>query len=83
MYHDLSDDYKSRDYVIAITLKEGDYYGNIFYEYSSGGYGLSVSIMEDILQFIENLCSVRGDIIQRSRIICSHDYVLKADKVLC
>ena len=28
-------------------------------------------------------CSVRGDIIQRSRIICSHDYVLKADKVLC
>lgn len=22
MYHDLSDDYKSRDYVIAITLKE-------------------------------------------------------------
>jgi len=173
MYHDLSDDYKSRDYVIAITLKEGDYYGNIFYEYSSGGYGLSVDIMEDILQFIENLdceeinelneegllnnnialqadingkdihfelrndageklektipedelqkyivgyemircdgrgmkkerrkcgscenftpiegcakgnCSVRGDIIQRSRIICSHDYVLKADKVLC
>ena len=157
----------------AITLKEGDYYGNIFYEYSSGGYGLSVDIMEDILQFIENLdceeinelneegllnnnialqadingkdihfelrndageklektipedelqkyivgyemircdgrgmkkerrkcgscenftpiegcakgnCSVRGDIIQRSRIICSHDYVLKADKVLC
>ena len=28
-------------------------------------------------------CSVRGDIIQRSRIICSHNYVLKADKVLC
>ena len=30
MYHDLSDDYKSRDYVIAITLKEGEYYGNLF-----------------------------------------------------
>ena len=57
MYQDLSDDYKSRDYVIAITLKEGDYYGNIFYEYSSGGYGLSVDIMEDILQFFENLDS--------------------------
>ena len=55
MYHDLSDDYKSRDYVIAITLKEGDYYGNIFYEYTSGEYGLSVYIMEDILEFIENL----------------------------
>lgn len=55
MYHDLSDDYKSRDYVIAITLKDGDYYGNIFYEYSYGGYGLSVYIMNDILEFIENL----------------------------
>lgn len=55
MYHDLSDDYKSRDYVVAITLKEGDYFGNIFYEYSYGGYGLSVTIMSDILDFIENL----------------------------
>ena len=55
MYHDLTDDFKSRDYVIAITLKDGDYYGNIFYEYTSGGYGLSVSTMEDILQFIEEL----------------------------
>ena len=156
-----------------LVFAQREYYGNIFYEYSSGGYGLSVDIMEDILQFIENLdceeinelneegllnnnialqadingkdihfelrndageklektiledelqkyivgyemircdgrgmkkerrkcgscenftpiegcakgnCSVRGDIIQRSRIICSHDYVLKADKVLC
>lgn len=58
MYHDLSDDYKSRDYVIAITLKDGDYFGNIFYEYSSGGYGLTTTIMEDILNFIESLdCS--------------------------
>lgn len=55
MYHDLSDDYKKRDYAVAITLKEGDYYGNIFYEYESGDYGLSVHIMEDILEFIENL----------------------------
>lgn len=55
MYHDLSDDYKSRDYVVAITLKDGDYSGNIFYEYGYGGYGLSVTIMSDILDFIENL----------------------------
>lgn len=55
MYHDLSDDYKSRDYVVAITLKEGNYFGNIFYEYGSGEYGLSVTIMSDILEFIENL----------------------------
>lgn len=55
MYHDLSDDYKSRDYVVAITLKEGEYFGNIFYEYSYGGYGLSVTVMNDILEFIEDL----------------------------
>ena len=50
MYHDLSDDYKSRDYVIAITLKEGDYYGNIFYEYSSGGYGFFWKIFCNLLK---------------------------------
>lgn len=35
--------------------KEIDYSGNIFYEYGYGGYGLSVTIMSDILDFIENL----------------------------
>lgn len=49
MYHDLSDDYKSRDYVIGIILKEGNYYGCIFYEYMSTGYGLSITVMQDIL----------------------------------
>lgn len=55
MFHDLTDNYKSRDYVIAITLKEGDYFGNIFYQYNYNGHGLSVTIMEDILRFIESL----------------------------
>ena len=55
MYHDLSDDYKSRDYVIGIILKEGNYYGCIFYEYMSTGYGLSITVMQDILSFIEKL----------------------------
>lgn len=55
MFHDLTDDFKSRDYVIAITLKEGEHFGNIFYQYNCSGYGLSTIIMEDILWFIENL----------------------------
>ncbi|MEG2305706.1 MAG: hypothetical protein RSC17_09845 [Lachnospiraceae bacterium] len=55
MHHDLSDDYKSRDYVVAITLKDGEYSGNIFYEYTYDGYGLTVSIMKDILDYIESL----------------------------
>ena len=28
-------------------------------------------------------CSVRGDIIQRSRIICPHDYLPKVEETLC
>lgn len=55
MIHDMSDDYKTRDYVIAITLKEGEYYGNIFYEYSSSEYGLSTNVMEGVLEFISSL----------------------------
>ena len=55
MYHDLSDNYKSRDYVVAIKLKDGDYYGDIFYEYISYSYGLSISVMKNILHFVENL----------------------------
>ncbi len=55
MFHDLTDNYKSRDYVIAITLKEGDYFGDIFYQYGYNGYGLTIRIMEDILLFIKQL----------------------------
>lgn len=55
MFHDLTDNYKSRDYVIAITLKEGDYFGDIFYQYGYNGYGLTITIMEDILLFIKQL----------------------------
>lgn len=55
MFHDLTDNYKSRDYVIAITLKEGDYSGDIFYKYGYNGYGLTTTIMEDILLFIKEL----------------------------
>lgn len=54
-YHDLSDDYKSRDYAVAITLQEGEYRGQIFYEYSTEGYGLNNFIMEDILGYVRGL----------------------------
>ncbi|MCH5191585.1 MAG: hypothetical protein J1F23_05410 [Oscillospiraceae bacterium] len=53
--HDISDDYKLRDYVIAILFQKGEYKGNIYYEYKYGGYGLNNSIMSDILRFIDNL----------------------------
>lgn len=78
MFHDLTDDYKSRDYVIAITLKEGDYFGNIFYEYNYNGYGLSVLIMEDILGFIENLnCQEINDLNEEG--LLNNNIGLRAD----
>ena len=78
MYHDLSDDYKSRDYVVAITLKEGDYYGNIFYEYNYGGYGLSATIMSGILEFIEDLNCEEIDELNEAGLLNSN-IALKSD----
>lgn len=78
MYHDLSDDYKSRDYVIAIVLQEGEYFGNIYYEYNSTGYGLRFDVMKDLLQYIENLdCEEIDD--YNSEGILHNDIRLKAD----
>lgn len=54
-YHDVSDDYRTRDYVVAITLQEGEYKGHIFYEYSYSGYGLNNDVLEDILGFVRGL----------------------------
>lgn len=78
MYHDLSDDYKSRDYVIAIVLQDGEYFGNIYYEYNYGGYGLQNHIMENLLAYIENLdCEEIDD--YNSEGLLHNDIRLKAD----
>lgn len=53
--HDLSDDYKMRDYVVSIQFQKGDYKGNIYYEYSYSGYGLDNNIMRGLLQFVNEL----------------------------
>ncbi len=78
MYHDLSEDYKSRDYVIAITLKEGEYSGNLFYEYNYNYYGLSVMIMKDILSFIENLNCIEIDDLNKEGLL-NNNIGLRAD----
>ena len=51
----MTDNYKSRDYTIAITLQEGEYIGEIYYKYQYGGYGLELNIMEGILNYMKNL----------------------------
>ena len=45
MYHDLSDDYRMREYVAEITLQEAEYSGAIYFKYSSSGYGLTRDTM--------------------------------------
>ncbi|MBS5823320.1 MAG: hypothetical protein KID00_05580 [Clostridium argentinense] len=78
MYHDLSDEYKSRDYLVAITLQEGDYFGNIYYEYNCNGYGLMCNIMEDILQYIKALDCEQIDEYNAEGLL-NNDIRLKAD----
>lgn len=78
MYHDLSDNYKSRDYLIAIVLKDGDYIGNIYYQYNYTGYGLGYDVMENILQYIKFLdCEQIDD--YNAEGILNNDIRLKAD----
>lgn len=55
LIHDISDDYKSRDYVIAVSFQKNEYKGNIYYEYGYSGYGLNGNIMSSVLHFIDEL----------------------------
>lgn len=78
MYHDLSNEYKSRDYEVAIVLQEGEYFGDIYYKYSSNGYGLRCNIVEDILQYIKALdCEGIDD--YNAEGLLNNDIRLKAD----
>lgn len=78
-YHDLSDDYRTRDYVVAITLQEGEYKGQVFYEYSYGGYGLDNFIIEGILGFVRGLdCEYIEDSLEEGDL--SNNINLSADK---
>ena len=78
MFHDLTDNYKSRDYTIAITLREGEFYGYIFYEYNYSGYGLSEIIMQNVLHFTENLTCQKVDELN-SKGLLINDIGIKAD----
>ena len=55
VFHDMSDDYKKREYVIAIKLQKNDFYGYIYYEYKYNGYGLAENIINDCITFMNNL----------------------------
>lgn len=53
-HNDMSDDYPRRHYTVAIRLQENEFFGHLYYEIETTGYGLP-DIMESIHEFIEAL----------------------------
>lgn len=53
-HNDMSDDYSKRHYTVAIRLQENEFFGFIYYEIETSGYGLP-GIMESINYFIDEL----------------------------
>lgn len=60
----MSNDYRDREYRITITLQEGYYKGEIYYDYSWGGamgHGMSFDVVERIFEYLLNLSYVDFD----------------------
>lgn len=53
-HNDMSDDYSKRHYTVAIRLQENEFFGFIYYEIETTGYGLP-GVMESINYFIDEL----------------------------
>jgi hypothetical protein len=53
-HNDMSDDFSKRHYTVAIRLQENEFFGFIYYEIETTGYGLP-GIMESINYFIDEL----------------------------
>lgn len=53
-HNDMSDDYAKRHYIVAIRLQENEFFGSIYHEIETSGYGLP-GIIESINYFIDEL----------------------------
>ena len=64
LYHDMTNDYTSRGYRITITLQEGYYKGEIYYDYNwsgAAGHGLAFDVIERIYNYLLNLEYIDDD----------------------
>lgn len=66
LYHDISDDYKSRDYLVEYTLQKERFTGHIYLNYNCNGFGLTESVYTDFqiiytYAYIENDCEFKVD----------------------
>ena len=58
LYHGMTNDYRDRDFRIAVTLQDGYYKGEIYYEYYTGvasGHGLHLNTVDNIYHYLTNL----------------------------
>lgn len=57
-YHDMTNNYRDRDYKVTVKLQEGYYVGEIYYGYTWGGamgHGLPFDIVQRIYEYLTNL----------------------------
>ena len=63
-YHDMSNDYREREFKITITLQEGYYKAEIYDEYYTGGamgHGLHMNTINNIYHYLKNLVYIEND----------------------
>jgi len=64
LYHDMTNDYREREFKITITLQEGPYRGELYYEYYTGGamgHGLHLTTINHIYHYLDNLKYIEDD----------------------
>lgn len=78
-FHDLSDDYRMRWYVIEIRLQEKEYMGSVYYQYGSNSAGITPSILANLIDFVESLSCEEIDILNDECLLIN-DIDLYVDK---
>ncbi|MBL4932258.1 hypothetical protein [Clostridium paridis] len=60
LYNDISDSYKSRDYIIEYTLQKENFKGHIYINYNYNGFGLTEDCFSDF-KFIHEFNELDND----------------------
>ena len=58
LYHDMTNDYRNRNYRITVKLQEGYYTGELYYDYTWGGamgHGIPIDIINRIYEELTTL----------------------------
>lgn len=82
IFHDLTNDYKTRDFIVEIALQDGDYYGSIYYACNSAySFGLDPDTMQDIFEFVNSLtCENINDLNEEALLLNNINLVSEDEK---